>query len=192
MVGVGFTPKSPSERVLVKGVFGHSPTAADRSRLRGCGQGFPRGRIRCTCPGRMEPASAAKVPRSIGPERIGPQGRFGHRSSSPAGAARRCRRRGRAYRSPKSLPGRAPSVKRPSAPGYHPHRLRHGTEFPTVEVPLPRCYGLDFSPRRATLLGEACSSTRPALRTGVPFRIHRSQKTSDLPPGIETPCFHPY
>ena len=183
VVGVGFTPKSPSERVLVKGVFGHSPTAADRSRLRGCGQGFPRGRIRCTCPGRMEPASAAKVPRSIGPERIGPQGRFGHRSSSPASAARRCRCRGRAYRRPKSLPGRAPAVKRPSATGYHPHRLRHGTEFPTTEVsPAP------LLPTRCFLLGERHSSERPVPQQGLLFEeaLHFASTIPGKPP-----TFHP-
>ena len=166
VVGVGFTHKTPSERVSSEGVFEHFPDADDRSRLQGCGQGFSRDRIRCASPGRMEPAPAAKVPRGIGPERIGPQGRFGRRSSSPAGAARRCRCRGRAYRSPKSLPGRAPAVKRPSAPGYHPHRLRHGTESPTLEVPLPRCYRHDVfssesdTPRRGLFLNEACSSKR--------------------------------
>ena len=169
VVGVGFTHNTPSERVLSEGVFGHSPAAADRSRLRGCRPGFPRDRIRCASPRRMEPAPAAKVPRGIGPERIRPQGRFGHRSSSPAGAARRCGCRGRAYRSPKSLPGRAPAVRRPSAPGYHPHRLRHGTESPTLEVPLPRCYRLDVfssesgTPRRGLFLNEARSLKRHSV-----------------------------
>lgn len=146
------------------GIF---PAADDRSRLRGCRPGFPRGRIRCASPRRMEPAPAAKIPRGIGPERIGPQGRFGRRSSSPAGAARRCRCRGRAYRSPKSLPGRAPAVKRPSAPGYHPHRLRHGTEFPTTEVSPatllpPRCFllGERNTSERPLFFNEACSSKR--------------------------------
>lgn len=166
VVGVGFTPKSLSERVSPEGVFEHFPDADDRSRLRVCGQGFLRGRIRCTSPGQMEPAPAAKVPRGIGPERIGPQGRFGHRSSLPAGAARRCRCRGRAYRRPKSLPGRAPAVKRASAPGYHPHRLRHGTESPTVEAspaPLlrPRFFSSESNtPQRGLFLNEACSSNR--------------------------------
>ena len=169
VVGVDFTPKSPSERVFFEGIFEYFPVADDRSRLRGCGQGFLRGRIRCASPGRMKPAPAAKVPRGIGPERIGPQGRFGHRSSSPAGAARRCRCRGRAYRSPKSLPGRAPAVKRPSAPGYHPHRLRHGTESPTVEVPLPRCYRHDVfssesgTPRSGLFLNKARSLKRRSV-----------------------------
>lgn len=166
VVGVGFTPKSPSERVSSEGVFEHFPDADDRSRLQGFGQGFSRSRIRCASPGRMEPVPAAKVPRGIGPERIGPQGRLGHRSSSPAGAARRCRCRGRAYRSPKFLPGRAPAVKRPSAPGYHPHRLRHGTEFPTVEVspaPLlpPRYFASESdTSQRGLFLNEARSSKR--------------------------------
>lgn len=184
VVGVGFIPKSPSERVLVKGVFGHFPDADDRSRLRGCGTGFPtRDRIRCASPERMEPASAAKIPRGIGPERIGPQGRFGHRSSSPAVAARRCRRRGRAYRSPKSLPGRAPAVKRPSAPGYHPHRLRHGTESPTVEVsPAP------LLPTRCFLLGERHSSERPVPQQGPLFEeAFRFASTVPRKP----PTFHP-
>lgn len=92
--------------------------------------------------------------------------RFGHRSSSPASAARRYGCRGRAYRRPKSLPGRAPAVKRPSAPGYHPHRLRHGTEFPTVEVspaPLlrPRFFSSESdTPRSGLFLNEARSSNR--------------------------------
>ena len=183
VVGVGFTHKTPSERVLSEGVFGHSPAADDRSRLRGCGQGFLRGRIRCANPGRMEPAPAAKVPRGIGPERIGPQGRFGHRSSSPAGAARRCRRRGRAYRSPKSLPGRAPAVKRPSAPGYYPHRLRHGTESPTVEASPAT-----LLPTRCFLLGERHSSERPVPQQGLLFEeaFHFASTVPGKPP-----TFHP-
>ena len=184
VVGVGFTHKTPSEQVPPEGVFGHFPDADDRSRLRGCGQGFPtRGRIRCASPGRMEPAPAAKVPRGIGPERIGPQRRFGHRSSSPAGAARRCRRRGRAYRSPKSLPGRALAVRRPSAPGYHPHRLRHGTEFPTVEVsPAP------LLPPRCFLLGERHSSERPVPQRGPLFE--EAFRFASTVPG-KPPTFHP-
>ena len=43
-------PKSPFGTGLFRGVFGHFPNAADRSRLRGCGLGFPRGRIRCASP----------------------------------------------------------------------------------------------------------------------------------------------
>lgn len=183
VVGVGFIPQNPSERVSSEGVFEHFPDADDRSRLQGFGQGFFRGRIRCASPGRMEPALAAKVPRGIGPERIGPQGRFGRRSSSPAVAARRCRRRGRAYRRPKSLPGRAPAVKRPSAPGYHPHRLRHGTEFPTVEAsPAP------LLPTRCFLLGERHSSERPVPQQGPLFeQAFRFASTVPRKP----PTFHP-
>lgn len=70
----------------------------------------------------------------------------------------------------------------PSAPAPSRHRIPDHRG-----LPCPAATALKFSPRRATLLGEACSSTRPALRTGVPFRIHCSRKTSDLPPGIETP-----
>jgi len=183
VVGVGFTPKSPSERVSSEGVFEHFPDADDRSRLQGFGQGFSRSRIRCASPGRMEPVPAAKVPRGIGPERIGPQGRFGHRSSSPAGAARRCRCRGRAYRRPKSLPGRAPAVKRASAPGYHPHRLRHGTESPTVEVsPAPLLRPLFF------LLGKRHSSERPVPQRGPLFE--QAFRFASTVPG-KPPTFHP-
>ena len=185
VVGVGFIPQNPSERVSSEGVFGHSRAADDRSRLRGCGPGFPTrgGASDAPAPGRMEPDSAAKGPRGIGPERIGPQGRFGHRSSSPAVAARRCRCRGRAYRSPKSLPGRAPAVKRPSASGYHPHRLRHGTEFPTSEVssaPLLLLRGL--------LLGERHSSERPVPQQGLLFEeaFHFASTVPGKPP-----TFHP-
>lgn len=182
VVGVGFTHNTPSERVSSEGVFGHFPDADDRSRQRFCGQGFPRDRIRCASPGRMEPAPAAKVPRGIGPERIGPQGRFGHRSSSPASAVRRCRCRGRAYRSPKSLPGRAPAVKRASAPGYHPHRLRHGIEFPTVEVPCPAATTSIF------LLGEQHSSERPVPQRGPLFE--QAFRFASTIPG-KPPTFHP-
>ena len=183
VVGVGFTPKSLSERVSPEGVFEHFPDADDRSRLRGCGQGFPRGRIRCASPERMKPASAAKIPRGIGAERIGPQGRCGRRSSSPAGAARRCSCHGRAYRSPKSLPGRAPAVKRPSAPGYHPHRLRHGTESPTTEVsPAP------LLPPRCFLLGERHSSKRPVPQRGPLFE--QAFRFASTVPG-KPPTFHP-
>ena len=153
---------------------------------RGCGSAgrdFPGVASDAPAPGRMEPAPAAKIPRSIGPERIGPQGRFGRRSSSPAVAARRCRRRGRAYRSPKSLPGRAPAVKRPSAPGYHPHRLRHGTESPTVEVsPAP------LLPTRCFLLGERHSSERPVPQQGPLFE--EAFRFASIVPR-KPPTFHP-
>ena len=187
VVGVDFPSPKPVGTDLFRRDFQTFSGCRQSVETAGLRAEISQDRIRCTSPGRMEPASAAKVPLGIGPERIGPQGRFGHRSSSPAGAARRCECRGRAYRSPKSLPGRAPAVQRASAPGYHPHRLRHGTEFPTVEVsPAP------LLPPRCFLLGEARSSTRPALRTGGPLRLHCTRKTSDLPPGIEIPCFHPY
>ena len=162
---------------------------------RGCrasGRDFPGIASDAPVPGRMEPASAAKVPRGIGPERIGPQGRFGHRSSSPAGAARRCGCRGRAYRSPKFLPGRAPAVKRPSAPGYHPHRLRHGTEFPTTEVsPAPRL------PPRYFRLGERHSSKRPVPQRGPLFEqaFRLASTVPRKPPTFHpasSPRFHPY
>ena len=166
VVGVGFTPKALRNGSRPKGSSGILRLQTIGRDCRAAGRDFPGIASDAPVPGRMEPASAAKVPRGIGPERIGPQGRFGHRSSSPAGAARRSRCRGRAYRSPKSLPGRAPAVKRPSAPGYHPHRLRHGTEFPTTEVsPAPLLRPRFFSsgsdtPRRGPHLNEARSSNR--------------------------------
>ena len=63
--------------------------------------------------------------------------------------------------------GPSPAVKRPSAPGYHPHRLRHGTESPTVEASPatllpPRCFllGEQNSSERPLFFNEACSSNR--------------------------------
>lgn len=147
------------------------------------GRDFPGIASDAPIPGLIESASAAKVPRGIGPERIGPQGRFGLRSSSPAGAARRCRCRGRAYRSPKSLPGRAPAVKRPSAPGYHPHRLRHGTESPTVEASPAT-----LLPTRCFLLGERHSSERPVPQRGPLFE--QAFRFASTVPG-KPPTFHP-
>lgn len=171
----GFRPKGVSNIFRMQ-TIGRGYGAAGRD--------FPRGRIRCASPERMEPASAAKVPRGIGPERIGPQGRFGHRSSSPAGAARRCRCRGRAYRSPKFLPGRALAVRRPSAPGYHPHRLRHGTESPTVErSPLPPLLG-----PRYFLIGERHSSERLVPQRAPLFE--QAFHFASTVPG-KPPTFHP-
>ena len=111
--------------------------------------------------------------------------RFGHRSSSPAGAARRSRCRGRAYRRPKSLPGRAPAVKRPSAPGYHPHRLRHGTESPTVEAsPAP------LLPTRCFLLGERNTSERPAFLNEACSSKRRSTSPPLFPENLRPSTRH--
>ena len=165
VVGADFTPQKPRRNgFCLKGCLGILRLQTIGRGSGSAGRDFSGVASDAPAPGRMESAPAAKVPRGIGPERIGPQGRFGHRSSSPASAARRCRRRGRAYRRPKSLPGRAPAVKRPSAPGYHPHRLRHGTESPTVEVsPAP------LLPTRYFLLGEQHSSERPIPQRGPLF-----------------------
>ena len=182
VVGVGFTPKSPVGTGLFRGVrafsecsrsvktaglrAGISPGSHPMHNLRADGTGFGR---KGTARHRAGTNRTAE--------------RFGHRSSSPAGAARRSRCRGRAYRRPKSLPGRAPAVKRPSAPGYHPHRLRHGTESPTVEVsPAP------LLPTRCFLLGERHSSERPVPQQGLLFEeaLHFASTIPGKPP-----TFHP-
>ena len=189
VVGVGFTPKSPSERVSSEGVFGHFPAADNRSRLRGCRPGFPRSRIRCASP-RAD---------GIG---FGRKGTARHRAGTnrAAGAvwtpiflARRCgpeMQMPRASVSESKIPSgpsprgeEAVRTRIPSAPAPSRHRIPDHRG-----LPCPAATDTMFSPRRATLLGTACSSTRPALRRGVTLRLHYSRKTSDLPPGIETPC----
>ena len=198
VVGVDFTPKSPSERVFFEGIFEHFPVADDRSRLRVCGQGFPRGRIRCASPradgtgsGRKDTAEhRAGTNRAAGAVWI------------PIFLARRC--------GPEMQPTQASvsASKIPSGPSPRGEEVVR-TRIPSAPAPsrhripdhrglsCPAATALKFSPRRATLLGAACSSTRPALRTGVPLRLHCSRKTSDLPPGIETftpirlPIFRP-
>ena len=98
-----------------------------------------------------------------------------------AGAVRGFRG-GRAYRRQKSVPGRAPRWRLTSEPGYHPHRLRYGTEIPLMRYllrgagspPLPDQH---HPPRKNVLLGEAFgfASTGPEnLRPSTRHRdLHR-------------------
>ncbi len=140
-------------------------------------------------PGQMVSASAAKIPQSHRAGAHRAAGGFAADLPRRAGTGRGFRGGGRAYRRQKSAPGRVPRWRQTSEPGYHPHRLRHGTENPSKRRPC-----LSFHAMRSlypTFTPQPTSEVYTPRR-GVPLRIHRSRKTSDLPPGIEPPSFHPY
>ena len=132
-------------------------------------------------PGRMASVSAAKVPQSRRAGAHRAAGGFATDLPQRAGAVRGFRG-GRAYRRQKSVPGRAPRWRLTSEPGYHPHRLRYGTEIPLMRYllrgagspPLPDQH---HPPRKNVLLGEAFgfASTGPEnLRPSTRHRdLHR-------------------
>lgn len=141
-------------------------------------------------PGGWYPLRPQRYRRAIGPGRIGPQAVLPPIFlDAPELVGGGFRGGGRAYRRQKSAPGRVPRWRQTSEPGYHPHRLRHGTENPSKRRPC-----LSFHAMRSlhpTFTPQPTSEVYTPRR-GVPLRIHRSRKTSDLPPGIEPPSFHPY
>lgn len=164
VVGVGFTHKTPSERVSSEGVFEHFPDADDRSRLRVCGQGFFRGRIRCASP-RAD---------GIG---FGRKGTAEHRTGTnrAAGAvwtpiflARRCgpeMRMPRASVSESKIPSgpsprgeEAVRTRIPSAPAPSRHR-----------IPDPRGLPCPAAMTSIFLLGEQHSSVRSVPQRGLLF-----------------------
>lgn len=133
-------------------------------------------------PGRMASVSAAKVPQSRRAGAHRAAGGFAADLPRRAGAGRGFSGGGRAYRRQKSVPGRAPRWRLTSEPGYHPHRLRYGTEIPLTRdllrgagsPPLPDRH---HPPRKSVLLGEAFgfASTGPEnLRPSTRHRdLHR-------------------
>ena len=126
--------------------------------------------------------SAAKVPQSRRAGAHRAAGGFAADLPRRASAVRGFSGSGRAYRRQKSVPGRAPRWKLTSEPGYHPHRLRYGTEIPLTRdllrgagsPPLPDRH---HPPRKSVLLGEAFgfASTGPEnLRPSTRHRdLHR-------------------
>ena len=164
VVGVGFTPKSLSERVSPEGVFEHFPDADDRSRLRDCGQGFPRDRIRCASP------------RADGTG-FGRKGTARHRAGTnwaagtvwtPIFLARRCgpeMQPPRASVSESKIPSgpsprgeEAVRTRIPSAPAPSRHRI------PDLRsLPCPATTASMSSPRRAELLGASSILQRGPL-----------------------------
>lgn len=131
---------------------------------------------------RMASVSAAKVPQSRRAGTHRAAGGFATDLPQRAGAGRGFRGGGRAYRRQKSVPGRAPRWRLTSEPGYHPHRLRYGTEIPLTRDLLrgagsPTLPDQHHPPRKSVLLGEAFgfASTGPEnLRPSTRHRdLHR-------------------
>lgn len=135
----------------------------------------------------MASVSAAKVPQSRRAGAHRAAGGFAADLPRHAGAGRGFRGGGRAYRRQKSVPGQAPRWRLTSEPGYHPHRLRYGTEIPLTRYilrgagspPLPDQH---HPPRKSVLLGEAFgfASTGPEnLRPSTRHRdLHRPIHTN--------------
>ena len=189
VVGVDFTPKTLRNGSRPKGCLGIIRLQPIGRDCGAAGRDFP------------EVASDAPVPRADGTG-CGRKGTARHRAGTnrtaeavwtPIFLARRCgpeMQMPRASVSESKIPSgpsprgeEAVRTQIPSAPAPSRHRIPDHRSLPCPAAPASI-----FSPRGATLLGAACSSTRPALRRGVPLRLHCSRKTSDLPPGIETPC----
>lgn len=183
-VGVGFggaTP--PKERDSGVPSGGSDGTPGGGGIGAECRRGVPGFRaVPGVPPGRMASVSAAKVPQSRRAGTHRAAGGFAADLPRRAGAGRGFSGGGRAYRRQKSVPGRAPRWRLTSEPGYHPHRLRYGTEIPLTRyllrgagsLPLPDRH---HPPRKSVLLGEAFgfASTGPEnLRPSTRHRdLHR-------------------
>lgn len=182
-VGVGFGDATPSkERDSGMSSGGSDGTPGDRH-WGGMQAGYPG--IRAgpgVPPGWMASVSAAKVPQSRRAGAHRAAGGFAADLPRRAGVGRGSRGGGRAYRRQKSVPGRAPRWRQTSEPGYHPHRLRYGTEIPLTRDLLrgagsPTLPDQHHPPRKSVLLGEAFgfASTGPEnLRPSTRHRnLHR-------------------
>lgn len=182
-VGVGFGGATPPKgRVSGEPSGGSDGTPGDRH-WGGMQAGCPGiSRRPGSAAGRMASVSAAKVPQSRRAGAHRAAGGFAADLPRRAGAGRGFSGGGRAYRRQKSVPGRAPRWRLTSEPGYHPHRLRYGTEIPLTRdllrgagsPPLPDRH---HPPRKSVLLGEAFgfASTGPEnLRPSTRHRdLHR-------------------
>ena len=108
--------------------------------------------------------------------------RFCHRSSSTRRCWSRFQGRRASVSASKIRPGPGSAWKKTSEPGYHPHRLRYGTEIPLTRDLLrgagsPTLPDQHHPPRKSVLLGEAFgfASTGPEnLRPSTRHRdLHR-------------------
>ena len=189
-VGVGCrgaTPPKELDSDVPSGGSGGTPGDRHRDGMQaGCpgfraGPGVP--------PGRMASVSAAKVPQSRRAGAHRAAGGFAADLPRRAGAGRGFRGGGRAYRRQKSVPGRAPRWRMTSEPGYHPHRLRYGTEIPLTKdlLRVPPQRG-SSSPTRF----RQPASEVYAPRRGVPLRLHRPGKPPTFHPASGSPSAHPY
>lgn len=185
-VGVGFGDATPSkERDSGMSSGGSDGTPGDRH-WGGMQAGYPG--IRAgpgVPPGWMASVSAAKVPQSRRAGAHRAAGGFAADLPRRAGVGRGSRGGGRAYRRQKSVPGRAPRWRQTSEPGYHPHRLRYGTDprnrpFPGPALLIagrPTLPDQHHLPRKSVLLGETFgfASTGPEnLRPSTRHRnLHR-------------------
>lgn len=130
-------------------------------------------------PGRMASVSAAKVPQSRRAGAHRTAGGFAADLPQRAGTGRGFSGGGRAYRRQKSVPVRAPRWRQTSEPGYHPHRLRYGTEIPLTRdllrgagsPPLPDQL---HPPRKSVLLGEAFGFVSTGPENLQPSTRHRN------------------
>ena len=183
VVGVDFTPKSPSERVFFEGIFEYFPVADDRSRLRGCGQGFLRGRIRCANPWADETGCGRK---GTARHRAGTN-RAAGAVWTPIFLARRC---GPEMQMPRVSVSESKIPSGPSPRGEEAVRTR----IPSAPAPsrhrIPDRRGLPCPAATASifLLGERHSSERPVPQRGPLFE--QAFRFASTIPG-KPPTFHP-
>ena len=190
-VGVGCRGVTPSEERISDDRSGTGRARRGIGIRAGSGRsdfGMPRC-SRSFSHGRMASASAAKIPRSRRAGTHRAAGGFDTDLPRRTGTVRGFSGGGRAYRRQKSVPGRAPRWRMTSEPGYHPHRLRYGTE-----IPRPRHLLRAPSRRR---LPYPTRSRQPASevyapRRGVPLRLHCPGKPPTFHPASESPSAHPY
>lgn len=178
-VGVGFGGATPPKgRVLGVPSGGSDGTPGDQH-WGGMQAGYPGIRaVPGVPPGWMASVSAAKVPQSRRAGAHRAAGGFAADLPRRADVVREFSGGERAYRRQKSVPDRAPRWKQTSEPGYHPHRLRYGTEIPLTRYLLRGAGSPPLHPTSSTDLGRVCSSDWRSAS------LPRSRKTSDLPPGI--------
>lgn len=187
-VGVGFggaTPPKERDSGVPSGGSGGTPGDRHWSGMQAGCPGIPR-RPGSAARAGWHPFRPQRYRRAVGPGHIEPQAGFAADLPRRASAVRGFSGSGRAYRRQKSVPGRAPRWKLTSEPGYHPHRLRYGTEIPLTRdllrgagsPPLPDRH---HPPRKSVLLGEAFgfASTGPEnLRPSTRHRdLHRPSHT---------------
>ena len=179
-VGVGFGGATPPKgRVLGVPSGGSDGTPGDQH-WGGMQAGYPGIRaVPGVPPGWMASVSAAKVPQSRRAGAHRAAGGFAADLPRRADVVREFSGGERAYRRQKSVPDRAPRWKQTSEPGYHPHRLRYGTEIPLTRSllrgagspPLPDQL---HRPRKSVLLGLAFGFAPTVPENLRPSTRHRN------------------